>query len=116
MRMSLAESFDSLMKRLQGAVHGGAGIFKNLGEGLRCGNGGGPIGDVAGSVETGMAGDDCSAWSMGGLDGRHDRREGIQASLRRQKHSKPLALALSRRVCTLEIKVLALDNRSLWRW
>ena len=81
MRMSLAESFDSLMKRLQGAVHGGAGIFKNLGEGLRCGNGGGPIGDVAGSVETGMAGDDCSSRSMGGLDGRDDRREGIQASL-----------------------------------
>ena len=80
-RDTLAESFDSLMKRLQGAVHGCAGIFKNLGEGLRCGNGGGAIGDVAGSVETGMAGDDRSSWGMGGLDGRDNGGQGIQGSL-----------------------------------
>ena len=47
MRVGLPESFYGFVQCLEGSIHGGAGIFENLGEGLRCGNGGGAVGDRA---------------------------------------------------------------------
>jgi hypothetical protein len=79
--MGLTESFDSFVQRLQCTVNGSAGISKNLGKRLYCGDGSGAIGDGIGCIKTGMSGDNCGSRRMGSLDSRDNGGKGIQGSL-----------------------------------